>query len=74
MEYITLDRDTMIEHLVQSTCDHIEMCPETLDSYLRYGFKGFNEYTDDELIAEYRDYVSEDPNYEVTITLVKDEK
>jgi hypothetical protein len=72
MEHIKIDRDTMIQQLVQSTCDHIEMCPETLDSYLTYGFKGFNEYTDDELIAEYKDYVSEDPSYLVTIEIIEE--
>jgi hypothetical protein len=48
------------------------MCPETLDSYLTYGFKGFNEYTDDELIAEYKDYVSEDPSYPVIIEIIEE--
>ena len=72
MEHIKIDRDTMIQQLVQSTCDHIEMCPETLDSYLTYGFKGFNEYTDDELIAEYKDYVSEDPSHLVTIEIIEE--
>ena len=72
MEHIKIDRDTMIKQLVQSTFDHIEMCPETLDSYLTYGFKGFNEYTDDELIAEYKDYVSEDPSYPVTIEIIEE--
>jgi hypothetical protein len=70
-ETIKIDRDTLITQLVQSTMDHIEMCPETLDAYLTFGFKGFNEYTDAELIQEYRDYISEDPNEDVLIILEK---
>ena len=70
-ETIRIDRDTLIAQLVQSTFDHIEMCPETLDAYLTFGFKGFNEYTDAELIQEYRDYISEDPNEDIAIILEK---
>ena len=68
-ETIKIDRNTLIEQLVQSTCDHIELCPETLDAYLTFGFKGFNEYSDTELIQEYRDYISEDSNEDVVIIL-----
>lgn len=70
-ETIRIDKDVLIAQLVQSTMDHIEMCPETLDAYLTFGFKGFNEYTDAELIQEYRDYISEDPNEDVVIILEK---
>jgi hypothetical protein len=70
-ETIRIDRDTLISQLVQSTMDHIDICPETLDAYLTFGFKGFNEYTDAELIQEYRDYVSEDVNADIEIILEK---
>jgi hypothetical protein len=66
-EVIKIDRGTMIQHLLNSTFDHIDQCPETLDSYLRYGFRGFENYTDAELIQEYADYVSEDPNTDIEI-------
>lgn len=69
METIKIHRDTAIEHLLNSTFDHIDQCPETLDSYLKYGFKGFHNYTDKELIEEYRDYISEDPNADIEIIL-----
>jgi hypothetical protein len=73
MEHIKIDRDTLIQQLIKSTLDHIEMCPETLEAYLTYGFKGFEEYTDEELISEYRDYISEDPNYDVTVELTRED-
>jgi hypothetical protein len=71
-EVIKIDRDSMIKALVDSTFDHIEMCPETLDSYLKYGFQGFENYSDAELIQEYRDYISEDPNEDIEIILTND--
>lgn len=69
MEKIKISRDDMISHLVGSTFDHIQQIPETLDHYLKYGFKGFEQYTDAELIQEYRDYISEDPNADIEIIL-----
>lgn len=71
-EVIKIHRDTMIERLVVSTFDHIEQVPETLDFYLTYGFKGFANYSDQELIQEYRDYISEDPNADVEIIMEED--
>lgn len=68
-EVIKIHRDDMVQALVNSTFDHIEMIPETLDHYLKYGFKGFEQYTDEELVQEYRDYISEDPNADIEIIL-----
>lgn len=68
-EVIRIDRGTMIDHLIDSTFDHISMVPETLDSYLKYGFKGFENYTDAELLSEYRDYISEDPTADIEIIM-----
>ena len=68
-EIIRIDRDTMIKHLIDSTFDHIEQCPETLDEYLKYGFKGFGNYSDFELLQEYRDYISEDPSADIEIIM-----
>ena len=68
-EIIKIDREDMIQDLVNSTFDHIQQIPEDLDTYLRYGFKGFAHYTDEELVREYRDYISEDPTEEIEIIL-----
>jgi len=68
-EIIKIDREDMIQDLVNSTFDHIQQIPETLDTYLKYGFKGFEYYTDEELIREYRDYISEDPTAEIEIIM-----
>jgi hypothetical protein len=71
-EVIKIHRDYIVQALVNSTFDHIEQIPETLDHYLKYGFKGFEQYTDEELVREYRDYISEDPNEDIEIILEAD--
>jgi hypothetical protein len=68
-EIIKIDRDDMIQDLINSTFDHIQQIPETLDDYLRHGFRGFEHYTDEELVREYRDYISEDPSADIEIIL-----
>jgi len=68
-ETIKIHRDAMIKQLIDSTFDHIEQCPETLDEYLKYGFKGFENYSDSELLQEYRDYISEDPSADIYIVM-----
>ncbi len=73
-EVIKIHRDYMVQDLVNSTFDHIEQIPETLDHYLRYGFKGFEQYTDEELIREYRDYISEDPNADIEIIMENEDE
>jgi squalene cyclase len=72
-EVIKIHRDYIVQALVNSTFDHIEQIPETLDHYLKYGFKGFEQYTDEELVREYRDYISEDPNEDIEIILEADD-
>ena len=72
-EIIRIDRDTMIKQLIDSTSDHIEQCPETLDEYLKYGFKGFENYSDSELLQEYRDYISEDPSADIEIIMEEED-
>jgi len=69
MEHIKIDRDTAINHLTDSMIDALEQDGSYLESIIAQGFKGFNNYTDEELIQEYRDYISEDPTYPVTIEL-----
>jgi hypothetical protein len=68
-EIIKIDREDMIQDLINSTFDHIQQIPETLDDYLRHGFRGFEHYTDEELVREYRDYISEDPSADIEIIL-----
>lgn len=51
-----MDREEMIAYLVESDYRYIMECangPELLDSYLDFGFKGYRNFTDDELRAEY---------------------
>ena len=69
VEYIKVSRDTIIEHLTGSMFDHIECDAEYRWDLCRWGFKGFENMHNDELIAEYKSYISEDPDYPVVIEL-----
>jgi hypothetical protein len=68
-EVIKIDRDTIIEHLTGSMFDSMENDPEYRWSLCKWGFKGFENMHNDELIAEYRNYVSEDPEYDLVIEM-----
>jgi hypothetical protein len=71
-EIIRIDRESMIEALIQSDFDHFEMCPTNLESIFRSGFLGYENYSDEDLIFSYRDYISEDPTEDIEIVLQKD--
>lgn len=50
-----MDREDMIAYLVDADYKYIMECangPELLDSYLDFGFKGYRNFTDEELTAE----------------------
>ena len=50
-----MDREEMIDYLVESESKYIMECangPELLFSYLRWGFKGYRSFTNDELRYE----------------------
>ena len=68
-EHIKISRSLMIEYLSQSMFDDIEMNMEKLEDIINNGFKGYENYTNEELLEEYRWYVSEDPEYDVLIEL-----
>ena len=72
-KHIKIDRETMIDHLVLSTFDAMTQDDAYMVTIIEEGFKGFNHYTDEELITEYRDYISEDESYPVVIELEKSE-
>lgn len=71
-EHIKIDRDTMINHLTGSMFDAMAQDDTYMETIIMQGFKGFNNYTDAELIQEYRDYISEDPTYPVVIELIEE--
>jgi hypothetical protein len=51
-----MDRNEMIHFLCESDFRYIMECangPELLDSYIQWGFKGYENYTDEELRVEY---------------------
>lgn len=52
-----LERDKMIRELISNDIANIETQFEDMSEYLtsifKYGVKGFNDYTDDELIEEH---------------------
>jgi hypothetical protein len=69
-EYVTTTRYNMIDALCQSMFDDIEMNLEKLSDITYGGFKGYSNYTDEELLKEYREYLSEDPDADIVITFV----
>ena len=53
-----MDREEMIDYLIDSDFKYIMECangPELLDSYLGFGFKGYRNFTGDELRYEVRE-------------------
>ena len=70
-EIIKIDRDTLISHLTGSMFEAMSQDEYYMEQIIEYGFKGFYNYTDAELIKEYRDYISEDSSYPVTIELTE---
>ena len=72
-EHIEVTKEDMVEALVQSMLDDLEMNHDYLEVICRRGFMGYEEYTTEDLLHEYREYISEDPDYDVVIT-VKEEK
>ena len=71
-KHIKIDRDTMINHLTGSMFDALMQDDTYMEAIIMQGFKGFNNYSDDELIQEYRDYISEDPTYPLIIELIEE--
>jgi len=68
-EVIKIDRETMIEHLTGSMFDVMEGDAEYRWLLCRMGFQGYDNMTDKELIQEYKEYITEDPDCEVIIVM-----
>jgi hypothetical protein len=71
-EYITISRGQIIEQLAKSCFDDIEMNMEKLDDILLYGWKGLENQSNEELISDYQEYISEEFPDDVVITLIED--
>ena len=69
-EHISISRAQMIERLTRSMFDDIEANLEKIEEILLFGFRGFERYTNMELMQEYAQYVSEDPEVQIVITLI----
>ena len=72
VEHISITKGEMIEHLSQSMFDDLEMNPDYLLLIIAEGFMGYNHYTDEDLIFEYKEYINEDCPNDVEITLLED--
>lgn len=68
-EVIKIDRDTIIEHLTGSMFDSMECDADYRWNICKWGHQGFENMHNDELIKEYREYISEDPSEEIEIVL-----
>jgi len=73
VEHISITRGEMIEHLSQSMFDDLEMNPDYLLLIIAEGFMGYNNYTDDDLVFEYKEYINEDYPNDVVVTLLEDD-
>ena len=71
-EYIKVTKGGMVEALIKSMLDDLEMNPDYLEVICRKGFMGYEEYATEDLLHEYREYISEDPDYDVTIEIVEE--
>jgi hypothetical protein len=71
-EHIKVTKGDMVEALIKSMLDDLEMNPDYLEVICRKGFMGYEEYTTEDLLYEYREYISEDPDYDVTIEIVEE--
>ena len=68
-EVIKVSRGTIIEQLVQSDIEHFAMYPESLEAFFLKGFEGYKNYSNQELVDEYREYISEDSSANIEIIL-----
>jgi hypothetical protein len=71
-EHIKVTKEDMVEALVQSMLSDLEMNPDYQEVICRRGFMGYEEYATEDLLYEYREYISEDPDYDVTIEVVEE--
>jgi len=68
-EIIKIDKNSMVEQLIESAMEHVGMNPYSLAMYFKHGFKGYENYSDEELIEEYQEYFGEDENEEIEISI-----
>ncbi len=69
-EHIKVTKGEMIEALVMSMLSDLEMNPTYQEVICRRGFMGYEEYDTEDLLYEYREYISEDPDYDCVIELI----
>lgn len=72
-EYASVTRSDIIDALVQSAFDDIEMNMEKLDYILRSGWTGYDHMSLDALVAEYQEYLSEEDPDSVVVTVREEE-
>lgn len=52
--YAGMTREDIIEKLIDSIADALEGGGFSISTLLKFGHKGFNNFTDEELIEEYK--------------------
>jgi hypothetical protein len=72
-EVIRISRGQIIEYLCRSCFEDIEMNMEKLEDILLHGWKGLENQSDAELIADYQEYINEENPDDVEIILEKSE-
>ena len=73
-EVIEVTRDWMIRSLVVSMMEAMLQDDTYMWGVCNEGWVGFKHMTDAELIKEYREYISQDPNEDIEIQLKGESK
>ena len=71
-EIIIISREEMIEHLVKSCCDDLEMNMDKLEFILLNGWTGFDNMHTEEIISDYQEYICPDNPDSIGIELIKE--
>ena len=72
VEKITINRQTMITQLASSMFDAMKHNDEYMEEIIKRGFKGFNQYTNEDLINQYRQLIFDVASDPVVIELAAD--
>jgi hypothetical protein len=69
-EFVTVSVGEIVERLVKSDFDDIEMNMEKLEDILENGFLGYADRSVDELIEEYKAYLNPEFPDDVVVTVL----
>ena len=71
-EIIVISREEMIEHLVKSCFDDIEMNMDKLEFILLNGWTGFYNLHTEQLISDYQEYICPENPDSIGVEIVEE--